>query len=286
MRLRRCLLSFVLVAASGLGAAAASRGPCVDIAERVAQLKAGDGYQATSALIAAARLGCVDEAQGALDAGATLDGRDRLGATALARAAEAGKEASMALLMAKGADVNARAVDGSTPLFLAALSGRAAAAHRLLEAHADVSLTGKSSLTPLAAAAYGGAEPLVADLIEHGADPNVPDATGKTAILYAATRGFASVTRRLLDAGVDVNHTYEHNLTALMWAAGYADGAGVQDAMETIELLIARGATLDLVDDRGMTALAIARSVGHAEAADLLERHGASETASAQSPAK
>ena len=70
--------------------------------------------------------------------------------------------------------------------------------------------------------------------------------------------------------GVDVNRKYEHGLTALMWAAGYADGAGVDDIEGVVALLIAHGAALDTRDDRGKTALDIARDLGHPEIADHL----------------
>jgi ankyrin repeat protein len=65
------------------------------------------------------------------------------------------------------------------------------------------------------------------------------------------------VIEALLAAGIDVNARYEHDLTALMWAAG-------QGQVEATQLLLARGARTDAKDDRGMTALDIARQAGHA----------------------
>ncbi len=61
-----------------------------------------------------------------------------------------------------------------------------------------------------------------------------------------------------------VDTAYENQLTALMWAAG----AGSTD---TVRLLLARGARIDLLDNRGLTAQAIARQAGHAEVAGLLD---------------
>ena len=68
----------------------------------------------------------------------------------------------------------------------------------------------------------------------------------------------AAVLAVLLDAGVDVNAPYEHQLTALMWAAG-------QGHADAVALLLARGARPDLRDDRGQTALDIARGAGQGD---------------------
>ena len=65
--------------------------------------------------------------------------------------------------------------------------------------------------------------------------------------------------------GVPVNGAYAQQLTALMWAAG-------QGHAEAVQVLLARGARTDLLDDRGLTAAAIARQAGHAEVAALVER--------------
>ena len=100
--------------------------------------------------------------------------------------------------------------------------------------------------------------------------------TGKGPIVYAAGKG---LTRRssmlLLDAGVDVNKTYAHDLTALMWAAGHANIVPARTGLATVELLVTRGAELDVVDDRGRSALMIAAERGHAEIAAWLVAHGA-----------
>lgn len=147
--------------------------------------------------------------------------------------------------------------------------------HRLLAKGADPSLARSNGLTPLTAAAYNGNDAIVADLLAHHANPNTPDNTEKTAILYAAAKGFTPVVRTLLKAGVDAKAAYGNDLTALMWAAGYADGAGLEDAQNVAKLLIDDGARLDAADNRGRTALMIAAETGHLEMIDLLVKRGA-----------
>jgi ankyrin repeat protein len=79
----------------------------------------------------------------------------------------------------------------------------------------------------------------------------------------------------LLSAGIDVNRRYGNDLTALMWAAGYSDDATPADGAATVRLLLAKGAQLDLADNRGRTALMIAAERGHAEVVTQLLAAGA-----------
>jgi uncharacterized protein len=94
-------------------------------------------------------------------------------------------------------------------------------------------------------------------------------------MVYAAARGFDNIVKRLLDAGVDARQRYGNDLTALMWAAGHEEGVGPAAAGRVIDLLLAHGATLDDVDNRGRTALMIAASLGDATVVDILIRRGA-----------
>jgi uncharacterized protein len=244
--------------------------PCGDITQAVAQLHAGDEFQATTLLFSAARHGCEREARALLDHGAAIDAKDREGATALAKATQAGKTGLMKLLMESGANPNTRAIDGSTPLFYAAESDRGAALRLLLDYGADPNIPGHRGLRPLAAAAFNGSEDSVDPLLQRGADPNALDDDGEGAMVFTAGRAYAPIVARLIAAGVDANRRYAHGLTALMWAAGYDAAAGVEDVEATLKVLIDHGAALDLKDDRGETAADIARELGHEQAVALL----------------
>ena len=60
-----------------------------------------------------------------------------------------------------------------------------------------------------------------------------------------------------------------------MWAAGHANDVPDGDGVKTTELLLARGARLDEVDDRGRSALMMAAELGHGEIVKLLLARGA-----------
>jgi ankyrin repeat protein len=145
----------------------------------------------------------------------------------------------------------------------------------LLERGANVNAPGRSAVAPVAAAAFNGNEPIVGLLLAKGADPDARDNTGKSAIVYAAARGFTGIVERLLGAKIDVNARHGNQLTILMWAAGHANDVPDSDGLETVELLLSRGARLDDADDRGRTALMMAAELGHAAIVDVLLKRGA-----------
>jgi uncharacterized protein len=235
----------------------------------------GGGLKLNTALFSAADKGCLPLAQRLLDAGASLEARDRFGAMPLAHAARAGHRPLVELFLAKGAAIDARNLAGATALYAAAENDRTPIVALLLAKGADPNLPSRSELTPLAAAAYNGNDRIVADLLAHGAGPDAADATGKPPLVYAAARGFTPVVRRLLAAGIDPKRAYANDLTAVMWAAGYEDGFGERDAIDVITLLLDAGAPVDAVDNRGRTALMIAAEQGHSAVVDALLARGA-----------
>ena len=273
-----------VVLALGLGAlhpslARADSGACRALEQRYDQIKtAASSIERNTLVFSAAPQDCVGLAQVLLKDGASLEARDRFGNMPLAIAAREGKLGLVNLFIDNKANVDARNLEGSTALFLAAENERVAAAKILLDHGADANLTGRSAIAPLGAAAYTGNSDLVAALLAKGAEPRAVDATGKSAILYAAGRAYTHVVKQLLDAGIDANARYGSDLTALMWAAGHSEEAGAADIVETIALLIARGAKLDEKDDRGWTALMIAADLGHAVAVEKLVAAGADKT--------
>jgi ankyrin repeat protein len=114
------------------------------------------------------------------------------------------------------------------------------------------------------AAAHTGNVEIARLLLDQGADVKAQDRLQKNAMTYAAGQGHTEIVTMLLKTGVDPNAVYAHNLTALMWAAGYGRN-------ETVRVLLQAGARTELKDDRGKTALDIAREEKHGDTQKLLE---------------
>ncbi|MGO8797876.1 MAG: ankyrin repeat domain-containing protein [Roseiarcus sp.] len=255
---------------------------CNDFKNEAARVLAQspDTLQINNLLFEAAHKGCVSALGALLGSGASLEARDRMGNNALSIAARMGRLAfAKALLDAQtpaDRDQLDRAnVAGSTPLIEAVQANRTVVAEMLLEAGAKVDAVNRQGETALSAAAFNGNAELARMLLARKAAPDTVDATGKGVIIYAAARGAAGVVEMLLDAGVDPNRRYHADLTALMWAAGHPDNVSDADALQTVKLLLSRGATIDFVDDRGMSALMIAASLDHAAIARALLEAGA-----------
>ncbi|WP_378940948.1 ankyrin repeat domain-containing protein [Mesorhizobium sp. ANAO-SY3R2] len=228
-----------------------------------------------SFLFRAADEGCTTIVLELLDRGASVSARDRVSNTALLYAAQSGHKGMVGLLLDRGADINHANLEGSTALALAIARRRHEVVRLLLERGASTTGLAPRGSTLLATAAFEGDEQLVRVLLDHGSDPNEPDGTGKGPLVYAAAKGLVPIVRMLLDAGADVNRVYAHKLTALMWAAGYPNIVVAHDGLAMAELLVARGASIHAVDDRGRSALMIAAERGHAEMVGWLLAHGA-----------
>jgi ankyrin repeat protein len=182
----------------------------------------------------------------------------------LLAAARAGDQAGVARALADGATPNARNREGESALLIALKNERPELALQMLAAGADVNLAAVNGVTPLMAAAHAGHTALVRDLLGKGADVNATDQLRKTAMIYAAGEGHTEVVVLLLRAGIDPNAVYAHQLTALMWAAGYGQ-------TETVRALLSAGAHTAPKDDRGKSALDIARDGQFPATAKLLE---------------
>jgi len=268
--------SLALLCAFMLRPAAAAEPDCRELEQNYNLAKSGiTSNQLNAVLFASAAKDCGALAGRLIEAGASLQARDRVGAMPLAHAARGGHAALVARFLAEGAAIDARNLNGATALYAAAEAERPTTVAALLAKGADPNLTGRSDVSPLAAAAFRGNDRIVELLLARGADPDHVDATGKTPLIYAAARGFVLVVRRLLDAGVDARARYGHDLTALMWAAGHEDGVGAAAAVAVVELLIARGAAIDAADDRGRTALMIAAERGDAAVVETAVMRGA-----------
>ena len=140
-------------------------------------------------------------------------------------------------------------------------------ARRWLYSLNDVSWVDFTGQTPFLRAALSADTTTMRLLVEHGADPNLPTLAGTTPLMAAAGVNWVvaqtyteSVPARLdavklcLELGADVNATNSMGLTALL-------GAANRGSNDIIELLVERGARLDIKDKEGRTPLRWAEGV-------------------------
>ncbi|XP_061007459.1 ankyrin repeat and KH domain-containing protein 1 isoform X9 [Dama dama] len=258
-------------------------------------------------LILAATAGHVGVVEILLDKGGDIEAQsERTKDTPLSLACSGGRQEVVDLLLARGANKEHRNVSDYTPLSLAASGGYVNIIKILLNAGAEInSRTGsKLGISPLMLAAMNGHVPAVKLLLDMGSDINAQIETNRnTALTLACFQGRAEVVSLLLDRKANVEHRAKTGLTPLMEAAsgGYAEvgrvlldkGADVnappvpssRDTALTIaadkghykfcELLINRGAHIDVRNKKGNTPLWLASNGGHFEVVQLLVRSGA-----------
>ena len=140
-------------------------------------------------------------------------------------------------------------------------------ARRWLYSLNDPSWVDFTGQTPFLRAAFSADTTTMRLLVEHGADPNLPTLVGTTPLMAAAGVNWVvaqtyteSIPARLdavklsLELGADVNATNSMGLTALL-------GAVNRGSNDIIELLVTRGANLDIKDKEGRTPLRWAEGV-------------------------
>ena len=122
---------------------------------------------------------------------------------------------------------------------------------------------GPHGRSPLHILTYCGLYDLVELLIQRGANVNGKAKGGKTA-LHIAAGVSGEICGLLVDGGARVDDVDRCGWSALHHAAYYGK-------IWCVEVLMEKGADLELVNDRGQTAANIARSLGKKKIAWLLD---------------
>jgi ankyrin repeat protein len=213
---------------------------------------------------------------------------DRDGTPALHWVVRVGDLEAAKDLLAAGADVNAVNRFGLAPLHVAIEQGDAAATSWLLDHGADVAKTDGASETPLMLAARTGEPAVVRVLLDRGVAVDVREPSfGQTPLMVAVRGGHLEVAKLLLDRGADVNAQTpavapprfippSESPPGLskgvgIIRAGWPEGRGKRfpaagsktpllyaaraGDLKMTQLLLERGAIVDLADGNGMTPL-------------------------------
>jgi ankyrin repeat protein len=186
---------------------------------------------------------------------------DQFGESALWRAAENARVAVVEALLQAGAYVNTANRQGKTALWQAAADGREDVVEALVRAGADVNKAHRRGDTPLIVAAN---KAIATMLIERGADVNAANNRGQSAV-WRAAHSREDVVEVLLQAGADVN-TADANGNAPL---------SVTPSARIATMLIERGANVNVVNNRGQSALWQAVSRRDEAVVEVLLRAGA-----------
>ena len=178
------------------------------------------------------------------------------------RAVSIDNERAVRDLLAAGFDPNTLNEKGQVGLFLALQEDSLKVAAALL-AHPAIRVDAATSAdeTPLMMAAMRGNLEWTMRLLDRGAAIN---RAGWTPLHYAASGPAVAVVKLLLDRGAAIDTPSPNRSTALMMAARYG-------SEEAVQLLLSRGASTKLRNDRQMTPADFARSAGREPLAILLD---------------
>jgi ankyrin repeat protein len=219
------------------------------------------------------------ELQKLLDGGMAVDLRDGRGTTPLMHAAAIGSTEAVQLLLKAGADVNTKNGLEATALLWGATNPEKA--RLLVEAGADVNAKSKTGRMPLMmAAGHAGSSETVRLLLNKGADTAAAEVRGTTALLEAVRMNDMGSFRLLVDRKVDVNAGDRFGVTALGYAAGHSNLEMMRELLARgakVNVSHTRGNKVKngVVGISDLTPLMVAASRGNAEAVKMLLAAGA-----------
>ncbi|KAL4934812.1 hypothetical protein BDV06DRAFT_217862 [Aspergillus oleicola] len=184
---------------------------------------AGGGRVTASPLLKAVERNHVRILQILLDYGASTEGRDRKGRTAVMTAAWKNHFHVLQVLIARGADVNARDNRGRNVLHNLAADKTCDwgedVIRVLLGTVCAVDAQDELGRTPLHWACATGKESIITLLLRHGADVNACSDGNWTPLHNACDRGSKSIVKRLLEAGALINAQLLNGISPLHLAA-------------------------------------------------------------------
>lgn len=188
----------------------------------------------------------------------------------LLAAAARGDADAVALALRAGAPIETRDERGRAPLLLAAANDRLLVARLLVALGADPDALDDRHDTPWLVTGVTGSVPMLEILLPAGPDLTIRNRYGGISVIPASERGHVDYVRRVVRTGIDVDHVNDLGWTALLEAVILGDGSAPY--RDIVRILLAAGASPDLADADGVTALEHARSRGFDELAAILDR--------------
>jgi len=164
-------------------------------------------------------------------------------------------------LLGSRADPNAKDNQGRTALMAAVTNGDAAVVQALLGGGADFRAADAGGGVALTYAAAAGSAAAIDALQKKGARPTGHD------LMLAASGCYTDAVRTLIASGANANATVDGN-SPLMAATG-------ENCVETVTLLLDRGANVNVTNNDGWTPLIKATSAGYTDVVRVLLQRGA-----------
>ncbi|NIM15438.1 MAG: hypothetical protein GTO45_25970 [Candidatus Aminicenantes bacterium] len=186
------------------------------------------------------------------------------------KAAKDGNLEKIKSLLAKNPELlNAGNKLQQTALAIASYKGHQEIVDFLIEKGADIHKKDKFDAAPIHMAVVTGQTEIVRKLVEKGADITARTLSGKVPIQLAFEWEHTDIIELFLDRGIPINTPINDLGRTLLHKAAIMGKAKV------VNVLIAKGADINIKDKQGKTSLDLAELCGHKAAADLLTAKGA-----------
>lgn len=180
-------------------------------------------------------------------------------------------------------DLNVRGGDYCTPLQAVCSQGDNEAFDRLMQWKADVTVRGGRFGNAFNAAAYHNRIDMMKGLIVLGSPTHTLSTEMHGAIITAAGQGHMDIVECLLNQGAHIHSSHSHSLCMgsgsepiVAWQlASPLHAATASSHLNTVKLLVERGADVNVQDEHGNTALQTAVTEGSSGIVEILLDYGA-----------
>ncbi|KAF4827487.1 Vegetative incompatibility protein HET-E-1 [Colletotrichum tropicale] len=194
---------------------------------------------------------------------------DKLQRTLMRNVAK-GNLAAMRFLAKNHVDLNVETTKGVGILSMAIIHGHLSAASWLIDRGVDVDAEDGEGLTPLCRAASSKSEAAVKFMLDRGAyiDAKNSGRNQRTSLAVAARRNDSRMCQLLIDRGAIINLADESNLTPLALAAREGHST-------VLQILLDKKADTEIQDERRLTPVYLAAQQGHPSIVAILAKNGA-----------